>query len=534
MLNRPTFIAAAGRLFKRLAGMPTLCVFVVGVLAFVLNAAISLTVRMPVPAITDEFSYLLAADTYAHGRLTNPTHPFWVHFESVHIIQQPSYASKFPPAQGLVLGLGQVVFGQPIVGVWISAGLACAVVTWMLAGWLPPRWALVGGLIAAVHPLVVEWGQNYWGGLVPMAGGSLVLGAFRRIVRRPLARHGFILGIGLAILANSRPFEGLLLSLPVAVALGIWTFRQSANLRRSVLLSVVLPVCSVLAVTIAGMLYYNRCVTGDPLTMPYQVHERQYGGAPLFLFLPPKPLPTYRHQELEDIQVEHALAEYEGQRTPEGLVSGVYQRLKNNLINKYLVSDVSLASLVILVGVMVFLVGEKDGWLRFAMLTLLIFIAGLLSATYTIAHYAAPAAGLMLLLLLQAMRRLRTFRWQGRRIGRPTARLVIVLVWLMFALLSCRMIYSWDEEGFQYRRAEIVADLASSGEQDLVIVRYAEDHNFHHEWVYNEADIDAAPVVWARELDRESDGRLIEYFKDRKIWLLEPDRDHPQPVPYSG
>jgi hypothetical protein len=96
------------------------------------------------------------------------------------------------------------------------------------------------------------------------------------------------------------------------------------------------------------------------------------------------------------------------------------------------------------------------------------------------------------------------------------------------------MIYSWDEEGFQYRRAEIVADLASSGEQDLVIVRYAEDHNFHHEWVYNEADIDAAPVVWARELDRESDGRLIEYFKDRKIWLLEPDRDHPQPVPYSG
>jgi hypothetical protein len=70
------------------------------------------------------------------------------------------------------------------------------------------------------------------------------------------------------------------------------------------------------------------------------------------------------------------------------------------------------------------------------------------------------------------------------------------------------------------------------GGRHLVIVRYTDQHNPHQEWVYNEADIDGARVVWAREMDRSRNRRLVEYFSGRMVWLLEPDGRSPALSPY--
>src|SRR5580704_17947274 len=68
------------RIFRQLAhrrGLPLL--FVAG-LTLGLRAVFIPLIGIPLPNWNDEFSYLLAANTFSSGRLTNPTHPMWVHF----------------------------------------------------------------------------------------------------------------------------------------------------------------------------------------------------------------------------------------------------------------------------------------------------------------------------------------------------------------------------------------------------------------------------------------------------------------------
>jgi hypothetical protein len=67
----------------------------------------------------------------------------------------------------------------------------------------------------------------------------------------------------------------------------------------------------------------------------------------------------------------------------------------------------------------------------------------------------------------------------------------------------------------------------------LVFVHYSPRHIYQYEWVWNEADIDNSRIVYARDLGPEEDQKLIRYYPNRTVWLLEPDEPVPQLSPYA-
>lgn len=502
--------------FTRRRMAPVLC----GLVAFLGSAAHSLFVSFPVPEIHDEFSYLLAGETFARGRLTNPSPPFPDFFETFHVLVQPTYASKYPPGQGLLLALGQWVGGHPIVGVWLGTALACAAICWMLQGWMPGRWALLGGLLAAVVlGFSSAWSQSYWGGSLAAAGGALLFGAVRRIGRGGGPALGVTVALGLAILAVTRPFEGLLYSLPLGLLMGAWLVKLMAGPDPRSVFTSGLVTLAVLVPFAAALAHYNASVTGDFARMPYVEYEQQYGAAPVFLWAEAGEVPDYSSDVFRRFQVEWALPEYELKRTLKG-----YLRYKPLETFWGLLQILPLALLLPILAVGI---RGGGGWDKTAVVCLGLLVLSLMGTTFPGSRKLAPAAGPAILLAIQGLRRLRIWKPEGRPVGRSLARLSVLAV-VISAVISFFVPGTDRPSEMARERADMLARLESTQETHLVFVRYSPSHNPHREWVYNGADLESARVVWARFRTEPENRRLMAHFQGRRVWLLDADDTPPR------
>lgn len=286
--------------YSSLARRQVLSCAAIFLLTIGLRAALHTRLGVPNPIIHDEFSYLLAADTYANGRLANPPHPFWQHFETFQELQQPTYASKYQVLQGLALALGRKIFDLPWIGVVLTSALMCAAVCWMLQSWIAPEWALLGALLFTFRIGVLSyWMNSFEGGAVPAIGGALVFGAVGRIRRREYFHAATCLTIwalGLAVLMHSRPYDAAVVAVVSAGGL-LWLLRKSGA---SFKVSATWPALAMLAASVAAIGYVDYRVTGNPLTLPYQAHDRQYVTASPFFLAPLSPEPVYRHAVMRD------------------------------------------------------------------------------------------------------------------------------------------------------------------------------------------------------------------------------------------
>ncbi len=478
---------------------------------------------VPVPGVHDEFSYLLQGDTFAHGHLTNPTHPMWRFFESMHIFHVPSYQSMYPPMQGLILAVGDLL-GNPWIGVWLACGAMVAALVWMLQAYLPPRWAVLGGFLGALHyGLLSYWMNSYWGGAHAAIGGSLVLGAIGRLRKRPSLVLSLTFGIGLAILANSRPFEGVLFTIGVLITLDRRLLRQ-----------LVIPVGIVLLAAAIGMGIYFNAVTGSPFRMPYQVNRATYGWPMTQFWLPTPVVEPSIHKPMRDYYNWEKQA-HDQLRSPGALWNEFWLRVRR--LWSFFLGPLLTLPLVFF--------GERAWrYVRTRRLAppFLLVVAGVMAGQSATPHYLAPVAGIFLILAVQGIRLLRARRAQepqSTRIGMFLAQAPLVML-VMIAALRPFAILPMGDGAMSWccvtpgntKRAEIAAQLARQSGDQLVFVHYNPDHYFHVEWVYNAADIDRAKVVWARQIDGDEDRKLLAYFHDRTAWIVLADEDPPRVMPY--
>ena len=311
----------------RLARRRRLAVVVVGLVALAGRAALLPIFPVRIPAITDEYSYMLASHTFASGRLTSPTHPMWVHFETMHINQRPTYMSMYPPAQGLVMAAGERFAGSPWGGCLAEFGPDVRRYLLDAPRWFPPGWALLGFLAVLRIGLFSYWASSYWGGAVAALGGALVL----VLCLASSAGSGSAIRSGLRWVLRSWRTAAPTKALSFA-----WRSRgrfwpgRSASGARGFRLSrskVVAPLILVLALTGAAMLYYNQRLTGDPLRLPYQVNRDDYVSGRYFLWDSFNSRAVYRHSSLRDYYVTWQSRIADGAMTVPGFLMNALQNL---------------------------------------------------------------------------------------------------------------------------------------------------------------------------------------------------------------
>lgn len=527
------------RQFGRLARRRRTSVLVVGLSVLILRFSILPLLPIPVPFTADDYSNVLAADTFAHGRLANPTPAMWVHFESIHIDMQPTYSSMYFPAQGLLLAAGKVLLGSYWLAVPFAAALMCAGICWMLQGWLPPSWALLGGFVAVLRLGVFSYWTNTYhtAGTIAALGGALVLGSLPRLRRRPAPKYGLILGTGAVLLLLSRPYEGMILCLTVAGALLVWVGKGRVNPRHSMQSAAAGIV--LVALGIGWMGYYDLRVFGNPLTPPYTVNRATYALAPYYVWQKPGVEPVYRHAEMRRFYVEDELKDYDRVHSLTGFPFMTLIKALRGIL--FFSGVVFLPVLFTLPWAL------RDHKIRFLVISLVALACGMSIEIFLFPHYLAPFAAAFYAIGLQCMRHMWQWRPGDQPVGRGLVRLTIAICVLMAGLrvfdrqIGCPVpgypfstwICNWfGPDYFVPERDRVERELTRNTGGQLAIVHYSANHNPVDEWVYNRADINGAKVIWAWDMGEAENQELIRYYKDRRVWLVRPDEPSAEIAPY--
>jgi hypothetical protein len=348
-------------------------------------------------------------------------------------------------------------------------------------------------------------------------------------MKRPQISLAVVMGVSIGVLANSRPYEGFVLSVALFAVLLWWMIKQQPSQRMFAVKAVAMPIAAILLCTAGLMAYYNLRVTGSALLLPHALYQRAYDPTPIFLWQEARPAPQYNNIQLAHFFTSGMAGQFY-HRSWQG-VEGTLMK-KVNAYRSVFFWPGALPLLLFLPYVF------RDRRIRLLVFIWIPCLIGLAMVVWSFTHYAAPILCIFYAAVVQSLRHMRAVKMNHRRIGMTLARVVIVLLLIdtgseIYTFSKVPEVMGWLGGAGINERADIIADLNKTPGKHLVFVRYDPLHNLNFEWVFNGADIDGAKVVWAREVNPEQDAKLRAYFHDRQIWVIEPDVNAAKLLPYT-
>lgn len=457
---------------------------------------------IPKPLIHDEFVYLFAADLYSSFRTHLPPDSDSRFFEAVYLLTSPNIASKYPPLQGMILALGQLLAGLPWLGVILSCVAMNLAIAWFLLPWLGRRWALISAFVVGGHlGLASYWMNSYWGGAGACCAAALLLGAWTRFRRRPTVPMGILFAAACTALAASRPYEGaLLLGVPLTLHL---LYRNGLRIQR--------PITALLGTALAGAVSlgaYNASITGSPLRLPYMVYAEQYHYVPIFWFQSLSAEPAYSKPPLR-ITMELEQKRYEQLRSPQGLA---YRAKEWQATLDHLLPWVALLLPLPFVGVLF-----SRSRFRPVLGLLLIGFVGCSLTVFQFSHYFAPFVPLLFLVLLAGLSSVQHHRWFQPLL--PAFLLAIAASNLQSIRFRLIPVLAHPVT----LRSAVEQELGARDRQQIIFVKEQSTQapgEILPDWTYNRANFDQAPVLWVNDLGEEENERLIRRWPDREYWRL--------------
>ncbi len=220
------------------------------------------------PVIHDEAAYLLQAQVFAAGHWTVPSPPLPEFFEQLYVFNTPAVASKYWPAQSLLMAPGAWagVPGAIPIALWGISGALVFIVAIRIVGVWP---GAVVWLLWATGPNALEYRASYFAQSTTVCCWMVTLVCLDDWLRTRRCRAAIIGALALGVGACARPLTMLALVVPAAIVVAV-TDRKAGQSR------CLAGAALALAATLTLIPLWSWNTMGRLDTTPYSLYTERY------------------------------------------------------------------------------------------------------------------------------------------------------------------------------------------------------------------------------------------------------------------